>query len=150
MIRSSIPRHHHHAIAISSNPVEFARVVPWSTNPALEGTVAKRLDQALRTGDLSVKDALGQAGDWWDQERNSPLASHVTLPGMPWLWIVGVFIALESCDRVGQSVGGCCAAIVRILPAQPRNDRGGSWFHRGSLGSFSSWPCPSCCRWRCR
>ncbi|MAT81110.1 MAG: hypothetical protein CMJ29_05630 [Phycisphaerae bacterium] len=73
------------------DPVDYARVVPWSTNPALEGTVAKRLDQALRTGDLPVKEALVKASDWWNVERTSPLASP-SLPGMPWLWIVGVFI----------------------------------------------------------
>ena len=39
-------------------PVAASSVVPWPPNPALEGTVAKRLDQAIRTGDLEVPEAL--------------------------------------------------------------------------------------------
>ena len=72
-------------------PVAASSVVPWPPNPALEGTVAKRLDQAIRTGDLEVPEALQQMHEWWEAERSSPLA-RADHPSMPWVWIVSVFL----------------------------------------------------------
>ena len=62
---------------------KVARVVPWPANPKLEAVLAKRLDQALRVGDLPVADALQQASDAWTLERTGPLA-RASGPAMPW------------------------------------------------------------------
>ena len=103
------------------DPVAVSRVVPWPPNPALEGTVAKRLDQALRTGDLTVPEALQQIRNWWDVERSSPLASR-SLPAMPWAWITGVFLVGLV---IALALGWWMLRRTRPDPATVREERSG-------------------------
>ena len=65
------------------DPARVASVVAWPSNPKLEAILAKRLDQTLRVGDLSVAEALAQASDEWEQERSSPRIQS-DAPMMPW------------------------------------------------------------------
>ena len=62
---------------------EVARVVPWPANPKFESLLGSRLDQALRSGDLELDEAIEAFEAAWTVEGASPLAKG-GYPPMPW------------------------------------------------------------------
>jgi len=62
---------------------EVARVAEWPVDPRFEQLFGSRMDQALRSGDLSLADAAEDFEANWRRVRESPLAD-ADRPTMPW------------------------------------------------------------------
>jgi len=75
------------------DPDTDVRVVDWPADPTYEQLLGSRLDQALRSGDLSLDAAITNFERSWSQHRQSPLAQG-TYRLFPWNeLIVGVVVA---------------------------------------------------------
>ena len=71
-----------------------ARVIPWPANPKFESLFVTRMEQALKTGDATVEEAIADFETAWATEGASPLA-RADFPPMPWAGIAtGIGLAL--------------------------------------------------------
>ncbi len=84
---------------------EHARVVDWPIDPQFESLLGSRLDQALKTGDLPLADAISNFERDWKSQRQSPLSS-ATMPAMPWTLLGWIAAALAA--------AGITLTIVRL------------------------------------
>ncbi|MCP3914098.1 MAG: extracellular solute-binding protein [bacterium] len=62
---------------------EVARVIDWPTDPKFASLFGTRLDQAVKTGNLSVEEAIASFEHAWAVEGTSPLARE-EFEEMPW------------------------------------------------------------------
>ena len=70
-----------------------ATVQAWPADPRFEARMGVHLDQALRSGDRSVAEAVRAFEEEWEREQASPLRSR-DFPPMPWgAWIQGFLAA---------------------------------------------------------
>ncbi|MSR69995.1 MAG: extracellular solute-binding protein [Phycisphaerales bacterium] len=100
---------------------EHARVVDWPTDPQFEALLGSRLDQALKTGDLPLNEAIANFERDWKSQRQTPLRSE-TMPAMPWTFL--------SWLAIGLALVGITVTIVRLRAgtlsrAQRREERTG-------------------------
>ncbi len=65
------------------DPIEHARVVEWPANPKFESLLGSKLDEALKTGNKPLDEAIATFEESWRQERESPLGRG-GFPSMPW------------------------------------------------------------------
>ncbi len=72
--------------------VPYARPMPWPVDPRFEHRMGSRLEQALRTGDLTLDEAIEKLEADWAADRASPL-NRTDFPRMPWRTIVLVIAA---------------------------------------------------------
>ncbi len=72
---------------------ERARVVDWPSDPQFESLLGSRLDQALKTGDLSLTEAIANFERDWKAQRESPLQNGAT-SAMPWTPLAWIGVAL--------------------------------------------------------
>ncbi len=82
---------------------EVAEVVRWPADPRFEDLLGSRLDQALKTGDVSVAGALDNFDQAWAQSGASPFA-RADFPALNW--------------RVAQGIGGALLLLSLILFAR--------------------------------
>ncbi|RMF79392.1 MAG: sugar ABC transporter substrate-binding protein, partial [Planctomycetota bacterium] len=66
---------------------EYARVVPWPSEPRYEQQFANRMDEALMSGVVNVEQAAENVLRDWRRIRETPLAA-TDFPPMPWARIV--------------------------------------------------------------
>lgn len=72
---------------------EYARVLTWPTNPKFEERLGNRMGQALKTGDLSLKEASDLFAAEWRAELRSPLRNK-KFPRMPWSFLSSLVLGL--------------------------------------------------------
>ena len=92
---------------------EFARVAEWPVDPRFEQLFGSRMDQGLRSGDLTVAEAAEDFESNWRRIRESPLASD-DRPSMPWnaLALAGAIVAAAIVLWI--------AVVLRRRPGEPR------------------------------
>ncbi|KAA3610816.1 MAG: extracellular solute-binding protein [Planctomycetota bacterium] len=66
---------------------EYAEVLPWPANPVFEDRLGKRMDQALKTGDLNLDEAISLFEKEWHRASSSPLQAEGFAP-VPWRALV--------------------------------------------------------------
>ena len=107
---------------------EVARVAEWPVDPRFEQLFGSRMDQGLRSGDLSVREAAEDFTANWRRVRESPLALD-DRPTMPWNAIavagaivaaaIVTWIALVLRRRPGDSIAGAAEERAGLLLASP-------------------------------
>lgn len=101
--------------------IPAARIVDWPVHARFEPLLGTRLDQGLKTADLTLPEAVAEFEAKWRVERESPLGRG-GFPAMPWgtiAWAVGV-------------VAACAVAVLlvwrgrsRLPSAEAREERVG-------------------------
>ncbi|TDJ74352.1 MAG: extracellular solute-binding protein [Planctomycetota bacterium] len=86
-------------------------VIPWPPNPKFESLLESRLNQAVKTGDLSVEEAITAFERAWATEGTSPLARG-EFPPMPW-------------GRIALAIGAAFIAAGAWLAVRARRTRPG-------------------------
>ena len=90
---------------------EQAQLLRWPADPKFEDLLRTRLDQAIKTGDASLEEAVTAFEEAWADEGRSPLA-RAEFPRMPWRPVAWIGIAL----------GGLALALLGwILLTPPRS-----------------------------
>ena len=107
---------------------EVARVAEWPVDPRFEQLFGSRMDQGLRSGDLTVAEASADLAANWRRVRESPLAAGGRAP-MPWnvLAVAGAVAALAVAAwlavllrrRPGDSPAGTAEERAGLLLASP-------------------------------
>lgn len=62
---------------------EYAEPLPWPVNPQFESSLQNRLDEALRTGGVTLTQAISRLEDEWLRQQAKPL-HRTDLQPMPW------------------------------------------------------------------
>ncbi len=100
---------------------EHARVVEWPTDPQFESLLGSRLDQGLKSGDLSLGEAIANFERDWKAQRDSPLRSASMTP-MPWTLLS--WIAMEAAI-IATAVTIVALRRRRLTRAHAREERTG-------------------------
>jgi len=72
---------------------DYARGVDWPAQPKFESLLGSRLDQGIKTGDLSLPEAIASFEGAWALESASPLARG-DFDAVPWSRLLGWAAAL--------------------------------------------------------
>lgn len=83
-------------------PMDVARVVPWPADPKFEALLGSRLDEALKSGNVSVAEAIARFERDWALESTSPLARGA-FPPLRWDLVAPAALVLLG---VGALAGG--------------------------------------------
>ncbi len=78
--------------------IATARVVDWPVSARFEQLMGTRLDQGLKTADLSLPAAVAEFEDKWRMERESPLGRG-GFASVPWglvAWLAGAVFAIAA------------------------------------------------------
>ncbi|MBL1218844.1 MAG: extracellular solute-binding protein [Planctomycetes bacterium] len=102
-------------------PAEYASVVDWPINPKFESLLGNRLDQALKTGDLPLDQAIANFKQMWQDESQSPLSKD-EFPRMQWSLLVQIAAIVVAAAFV---ITWVMRRRTKLTPASRAEERAG-------------------------